>query len=163
MRTIAVSSRHWNDEKLIAFECRKNRLCYKSTGCQWQSAEVAEKVRNKSDLFEFKSISDLQSTPKMDELPELPFKQILGQLSLADRLKSRRVSRSWYHRINNSKVNSLCYSARPLGFIEGKSRWATGSFAQNFINSTRFTGFFDTFAPTILSNLKRLRLCDLNL
>ena len=58
----------------------------------------------------------------MDDLPELPFEQILSQLSLEDLLKSRTVSRAWYHRINSFKVKSLCYSERPLGFIEGKSR-----------------------------------------
>ena len=99
----------------------------------------------------------------MDELPELPFELVLSYLSLEDRLKARAVSRRWYHQINSLKVKTLCYSQRPAGFIEGKSRLVSGAFAQNFISSTRFGCFFTTFRPTILSNLKHLRLCGLRL
>ena len=57
----------------------------------------------------------------MDELPELPFRQVLSYLSLS------------------------------------------GVFTQNFIDSTRFTTFFNIYGQTILSNLKHLRLCELDL
>ena len=97
----------------------------------------------------------------MDELPELPFEKVLSYLSLKDRLKARAVSRGWYHRINISRVKSLCISTRPLGFIW--KRWITGAFAQNFICSTRPTVFLNAYKPSILANLKRLRLCDLRL
>ena len=99
----------------------------------------------------------------MDDLPELPFEQVLSYLNLEDRLKARAVSRRWYHKINSFKVNTLCYSNRKREFIYGKNRWVSGSFAKNFINSNRFASFFDTFGQTILSSLKRLRLCDLDL
>ena len=94
----------------------------------------------------------------MDDLPELPFEKVLGYLSFEDRLKSRAVSRRWYHKINSFRVKSLCYSERP-----GKGGLASGAFAENFIRSTRFTSFFNTFRQTVLSNLKRLRLSDLHL
>ena len=97
----------------------------------------------------------------MDDLPELPFEQVLSYLSLEDRLKSRGVSRVWRHMIDRFRVKSLCYSLRPRGFISEKDRWVSDAFAQNFIGSTRFEWFFNTFGPTILSNLKHLRLCDL--
>ena len=99
----------------------------------------------------------------MDELPELPFEQVLSYLNLEDRLKLRIVSRSLYQRIDSFRVSSLCFSVKQSGFIYGKSRWVSGAFARNFISSTRFAPFFDTFGQTILSNLKRLRLCDLDL
>ena len=99
----------------------------------------------------------------MDDLPELPFEKVLSYLSLDDRLKTRAVAKRWYHKINSFKVKSLCYSSRPSDFISGKSRWVSGAFAQNFISSSRFATFFDTFGQTILSSLKRLRLCDLHL
>ena len=99
----------------------------------------------------------------MNELPELPFEQVLSYLSLENLIKARAVSRAWYHRINSFRVKSLCYSDRPSGFIWGKPRWVSGAFAQNFINSTRFASFFATFGQTILANLKYLRLCDLEL
>ena len=99
----------------------------------------------------------------MDDLPELPFEKVLSYLSLEDRLKARAVSRRWYHLINSFKVKSLCYSQRPTGFIVGKSRWISDAYAKNFIRSTRFSSFFNTFGPTILSNLKHLRICDLHL
>ena len=99
----------------------------------------------------------------MDDLPELPFEKVLSYLSLEDRLKARAVSRRWYHQINRFKVKTLCYSQRSAGFIEGKRRWVSGAFAKNFISSTRFDFFVNTFAPTILSRLKHLRLCDLRL
>ena len=97
----------------------------------------------------------------MDDLPESPFEKVLSYLSLEDRLKARAVSRRWYSTINSFKVKSLCYSQRPRGFILGKSQWVSGAFAQNFISSPRFDLLVNTFSPTILSNLKHLRLCNL--
>ena len=60
-------------------------------------------------------------------------------------------------------MQSLFYSKRPSEYIWAKNRWVSGAFAQNFIYSTRFEAFFNTFGPTILSNVKHLRLCDLPL
>ena len=99
----------------------------------------------------------------MDELPELPFEKVLSYLNLADRLKARTISRAWRNTFDRYPVNTLCYSSRPSDFIWGKSRWVSGVFAENFINSTRFASFFDTFGQTFLSNLKHLRLCELDL
>ena len=98
----------------------------------------------------------------MDDLPELPFLKVLSYLSLEDRLKFRAVSRSWYHKIANSRVKSLCFSQLPIARIRGKS-WVSGALAQNFISSTRFATFVDTYGHSILVNLKRLHLCDLEL
>ena len=95
----------------------------------------------------------------MDGLPELPLEQILGELSLVDRLKSRAVSRAWYHRIDSFKVKTLCFSDRPIDFYQ-KSRWVN---AENFVSSTRFASFFNTFGQTTLCNLRHLRLYDLGL
>ena len=99
----------------------------------------------------------------MDELPELPFELVLSYLSLEDRLKARAVSRRWYHKIKCFRPKCLCYSQRPISRLIRESRWVSGAFAANFISSTRFTSFFDTFGQTILSSLRRLRLCDLDL
>ena len=99
----------------------------------------------------------------MDDLPELPFKKVLSYLSLKDRLKLSTVSRSCHQKIHNSRVNSLCYSERPIGRILGKSRWVSGAFAENFISSIRFESFFNTYRHSVLSTLKHLRLCDLEL
>ena len=99
----------------------------------------------------------------MEELPELPFEQVLSYLNLEDRLKARAVSKRWYHKINCFKVKSLCFSERSSDFIWGKQRWVSGAFAQNFISSIPFTKFFHTYGQTILSSLKRLRLCDIDL
>lgn len=99
----------------------------------------------------------------IDRLPELPFKQVLSYLSLGDRLRMGTVSRSCHQKIHNTRVSSLCFSDRPSGFILGKSRWISGTFSRNFINSTRFASFFNAFRSTILSNLKHLRFCDLEL
>ena len=97
------------------------------------------------------------------DLPELPLEKMLSYLSLEDLIKSRAVSRRWHKTIDSFKVKSLCYSSHPSGFIFGKSRLVSGAFARNFISSTRFASFFNTFGQTILSNLKHLRLCDLHL
>ena len=72
------------------------------------------------------------------------------------------VSRRWYMVISSFKVESLCFSERPSGFIEGKSRWVSGALAWNFIGSPRFEWFFNTFGQSILSNLKHLHLCKLS-
>ena len=100
----------------------------------------------------------------MDDLPELPFEKVLSYLSLEDRLKARAVSRRWYTMINSFKVKTLCYSSLPSSFILGKNRlMVRDAFAQNFISTTRFASFFNTFGRSILSNLKRLRIFDLQL
>ena len=99
----------------------------------------------------------------MDDLPELPFEKVLSYLNLEDRLKSRAVSRRWYHQINSFRPKTLCYSSRPTGLIMKKNNRLSRAFAKNFISSTRFASFFDTIGQTILSNLKHLRLCDLDL
>ena len=97
---------------------------------------------------------------KLDNLPVLPFEKILSYLSLEDRIKCRAVSRNWHKKIDSFRVNSLCFSERPSGFIDEKGRLVSGEFAQNFIYSPRFSLFFDVFA-TNLANLKHLRLCEL--
>ena len=102
----------------------------------------------------------------MDDLPELPFEQVLSYLNLEDRLKARTVSRAWRNKFDRypvNTVNTLCFSSRPRDFIFRKSRWVSGPFAENFISSTRFESFFDTYRQMILFSLKHLRLCDLNL
>ena len=99
----------------------------------------------------------------MDDLPELPFEKVLSYLSLQDRLKSRAVSRRWYHKINSFKVKSLCYSDRPIDCILRKNRWISGAFAENFISSIRFESFFKAYGQSVFSNLKHLRFCDLRL
>ena len=99
----------------------------------------------------------------MDELPELPFKQVLNHLNLKDRLRARSVSRAWRNRFDRYPVNTLCYSSRSSGFIFEKNRWVSGAFIANFISTTRFASFFATFGKTTLSSLKYLRLCDLDM
>ena len=99
----------------------------------------------------------------IDDLPELPFERLLSYLSLGDLIKSRAVSRGWYHRISCFKVKSLCCSESPKVFVRGRDRLAGGAFAQNFIGSPRFLAFFATFGSTILSGLKRLHVCEVDL
>ena len=99
----------------------------------------------------------------MDDLPELPFEKILSYLGLEDLIRSMGVSRRWYKKINSYKVISLFYSERPIEFIEGKARLASGAFARHFIGSPRFEVFFNAFRASILSNLKHLRLVDFRL
>ena len=96
----------------------------------------------------------------MDQLPLLPLEKILGYLSLADLLKSRGVSRAWRNMIDSVRVRSLCYSKHPSDFIVRKNRLVSGEYAQNFICSPRLEALAKTFGATILSNLKRLRLCQ---
>ena len=105
-----------------------------------------------------------RTEPTMDDLPELPFEQLLSYLSLEDRLKARAVSRSWRKKFDSYPVKNLCYSQKAIGHVLGKARLISGAFAKNFISSTRFDSFFNTFTRSILSsNLKHLRLCDLRL
>lgn len=102
----------------------------------------------------------------MNDLPELPFEQILSYLDLEDLIKSRRVSKGWRNKIDRFKVRSLFYSDRPSGFTYVKNRWISGAFAHNFISSPRvesMTRFVNTFDKSLLSNLKRLRLFGINL
>ena len=99
----------------------------------------------------------------MDNLPELPFEQVLSYLNLHDRLMLSAVSRSCHEKIANSRVKFLCYSELPSGYIYGKNRWVSGAFTQNFIHSSRFESFFGAYRRSVLSELKHLRLCDLSL
>ena len=107
-----------------------------------------------------RSATEMDRTqPKtIDDLPELPFELVLSYLSLGDVLKSRAVSRGWYHRINCFKVKRICCSDVPNSSTRIKSRLVSGAFAQNFIGSLQLETFIATFAPTILIDLKHLRL-----
>ena len=98
----------------------------------------------------------------MEELPDLAFERIVSYLNLSDRLMARSVSKSWRIRFD-FKVKILCCSDRPIGFIYENRRWISGAFAKNFISSPRLISFLTTFAPTILSDLKHLRLCTVSL
>ena len=98
----------------------------------------------------------------MDDLPLLPFEQVLSYLSLEDLLKARTVSRSWRNKFD-FEMKSLCFSESPRDFVKGKDRLINDQFAKNFVNSHRFASFFTAFGQTILSNLKHLRLCELEL
>ena len=98
----------------------------------------------------------------MDELPLLPFEQVLSYLSLEDRIKARAVSQGWRERFD-FEMEILCYSSHLIGLIFEKNRWVSGAFTRNFIRSTRFDLFFNAFSRSILTNLKHLRLCDLEL
>ena len=99
----------------------------------------------------------------IDDLPEPLLERVLSYLSLGDLIKLRALSQGWFQRINSFKVKSLCFSEHPRGFMHRKHQLVSGVFAQNFISSSEFKCFFDTFGRSILSNLKQLRLCKLNL
>ena len=100
---------------------------------------------------------------KLDDLPVLPFEKIINYLPLEDRIRSRAVSRRWRQTIDGFKSKSLCFSTHPSDRLIRKAHWLSGKYAQNFINSTKFSEFFDTFGPSILPSLKHLRLCDFEL
>ena len=124
------------------------KSCFQSKG---ELRPPSKKRRKKSGPYQL----------KIDELPELPFEQILIQLSLEDRLRARAVSKGWRRKFDSYPVKSLCYSQRPDFRILGNSERASSTFAQNFIRSRRLSSFFDTIGQTILSNLKHLRFCDI--
>ena len=100
---------------------------------------------------------------KLEDLPLLPFEKILSYLGLEDRISSRSVSRYWRKTIDSLKVQSLFSSNRPGNFIWGKSRWNSSEFALNFIPWPLFFLNAKLLAEFILSNLKRLCLCDISL
>ena len=104
-----------------------------------------------------------RTQPKtIDDLPELPFEQVLSYLSLGDLIKSKAVSRGWYQRIDSFRVKSIGCSPHPSRIIKAK-RLVRGAYAQNFIGSPRLKEFFAAFSTTILANLKRLHLYSLDL
>ena len=100
-----------------------------------------------------------ESNVNLNDLPLLPFEKILSYLSLKDRISARAVSRSWRVKFD-SKLNTLCYSRTSTGYIYEKSRLVSGAFARNHIGTPYFGSFFRTFATTILSDIKHLRLCE---
>ena len=99
----------------------------------------------------------------MDDLPELPLEKVLSYLTLEDLFKSRVVCRAWCNLIDRFRVKCLFYSDRPCGFIFPKSRLVGRAFAANFVRSFSFERFFRTYSQSILSSLKKLRFCELQL
>ena len=99
----------------------------------------------------------------MDGLPELPFEKVLSYLTLQDLFESRAVCRAWRNMIDRFRVKSLCYTQDPIDFYFPKGRLVDGSFAPSLVRSSSFEGFFSTYGQSILSGLKRLRLCALHL
>ena len=98
----------------------------------------------------------------MNNLPDLPFEKILSYLPLEDLIKSKAVSRWWYHKISCIKAKSLFFSACPSDFIFAPSLVIGDTFGQNCISSPRFEPFVNAFRRSILSNLKHLRLYGLH-
>ena len=100
----------------------------------------------------------------MNNLPDLPFELILGCLSLEEQIKCKAVSRRFYHVISRFRPTSLFFSDRPSpSFIFGKRQLISSEYASNFVSSPRFDLFFNAFGQSMLSSLKHLRLCDLDL
>ena len=89
----------------------------------------------------------------LNDLPELPFELILSYLSLGDLLRARAVSRRWYQVISSFRPKTLSCFHHPTGYFYHK----------NSIISTELVLFLQTFSQSILSSLKNLRLCSLNL
>ena len=107
-----------------------------------------------------------KSGMRIDDLPDLPLEKIFSYLSLEDRTRSRAVSKYWRDCIDGSRIRRLLCSGRPLGFIYEKNHLVSGAFAQNAMSSLSFDplqSFLATFARSIFSNLKHLRLCHLEL
>ena len=65
--------------------------------------------------------------------------------------------------IDRFRVKSLCYSELQIWFIIEKNRLVGDAFTLNFIRSSSFERFFNPFSQSILSSLKKLRLCQLRL
>ena len=100
----------------------------------------------------------------MNDLPDLAFEKVLACLDLKEMIMARAVSKRFYFKIDQFRVNSLCYSEMDsCGFIKNQHRLIVGEFAKNFIGSPEFESFFANFGRSILSNLRHLRVCDLNL
>ena len=100
---------------------------------------------------------------ELNDLPELPLEAMFGYLSLSDLIKFRLVSRRWCKTIDSLKMKSLFYSKRPIGFVHRNTLFVRDAFAQNFIATSRFNAFFDTFGQSMLSSLKRIGLSNLRL
>lgn len=98
----------------------------------------------------------------MEDLPDLAFDKVLGYLDLKEVLRARAVSKEFYLKINKFRVRSLCYSEWERNFILGKNYLVVNEFAQNFICSSKFELFFANFGRSLLSSLRHLRICDLD-
>lgn len=98
----------------------------------------------------------------MDTLPDLPFELMLSYLELKQLIKSRAVSRGWLKKVDRFRAESLCFSEWESDHILDKYRRIFGKFSSNYIKSSRFESFFDSFVGSILRNLKHLRVFALN-
>lgn len=102
----------------------------------------------------------------MDNKQELPFEKILSYLNLEDRLKLRAVSRGWRDCIDNIKTRTLFFSELKRGHISphhGKNWLVGGKFDRTFIRSPEFAKFFHSFAKSVLSDLRHLRIFSLDM
>lgn len=95
----------------------------------------------------------------MNELPDVPFEKVLTYLPLDDLLRTKAVSKEFYRKIANFKVRCLCVSDYERESVIDKSRLVVGAFAQNFIDWFKFKSLF---ARSMLSGLRHLRVCGLN-
>ena len=97
----------------------------------------------------------------MNDLPDLPFENVLSYLSLEDLIRFRGVSKGWYKKISAFKVANLFLSEWKS--VRNQHQLVVGAFAQNYIRTSRFEAFFAYFGRSMLSSLAHLRLCDLHL
>ena len=98
----------------------------------------------------------------MDDLPILAFEKVLSYLGLKQLLRARTVSKRWRQSIDHYTakfpVRSLFVSNKEWPYIVGNNHLAAGEFSQNFICSP----IGSLIGQPLLSNLKHLRVCDLD-
>lgn len=100
----------------------------------------------------------------MDDLPDLPFEQLLSYLDLKDLVRSRAVSKRWLAKIDSLRLHSLLYSGyADSGHLLEKRRLVTGQFIQNYMRPSRLEPFFGNLAAPMLRALRHLRVCDLTI
>ena len=97
-----------------------------------------------------------------ESLPFEVFRKIFSYFDLKEIIKLRIVSRKFCVYIDNFSISSLFFSEVPRDCVFDKNRLTSGRFSQNVISSPKFDLFFRNFTPTILSALKRLRVCRLD-
>lgn len=99
----------------------------------------------------------------MCELPDLVLENLLAYLDLRTLIRCRAVSKRWCALASGIRVRNLLFSDWDVDHLHNKWQLLEPDFDRNYIECSKFESFFRHYAHSLLSRMRHLRVCELDL